>query len=128
MAIECLGRVCPTLRPSEELEIVFESVPRVQEAETSLDIMLRKERLSSSTSPLIRESFLQSVQEDAQSRGQFDNADASLSEQLKICRGQLQRRSFLMKHCSAETRLALAACDWAAEKSQASFASPPKTE
>ena len=41
-----------------------------------------------------------------------------MAHQLHSCADQLQRRGFLMRHCSAETRLALAACDWAAEKSQ----------
>ena len=40
--------------------------------------------------------------------------------QLHSCIEQLQGRGFLMRHCGAETRLALAACDWAAEKSQVS--------
>ena len=43
-----------------------------------------------------------------------------MARQLHACVDQLQRRGFLMRHCSAETRLALAACDWAAEKSQVS--------
>lgn len=89
--------------------------------------MLKEERLSRSISPLIRESFLQSLHTHTKGRGQPDNAPAShssISAQLQLCREQLQRRSFLMKQCSAETRLALAACDWAAEKSQASWSAP----
>ena len=40
---------------------------------------------------------------------------------LQACWAQLDRRDFLMKHCSAETRLGLAACDWAADKSQVAY-------
>ena len=96
----------------------------MQEAESCLDKMLKEEGLSSSISPLIRESFLQSLHNHhSQSRGQAGGAamsHPSISAHLQTCREQLQRRSFLMKQCSAETRLALAACDWAAEKSQVS--------
>ena len=125
MRIVCFrpGYLCPAPKLPEEVGKVLKDTPHVQEAETRLDMMLREGRLSSSISPLIRESFLQSLHNNAQSRGQLGNAtvsDASTSAQLRVCREQLQRRSFLMKHCSAETRLALAACDWAAEKSQAS--------
>lgn len=90
-------------------------------------MMLRKERLSSSLSPLLRESFLQNVCSRAQSSGQAGEAGSLehlIPAQLQLCKEQLQRRTFLMKQCSAETRLALAACDWAAEKSQASSSTP----
>ncbi|CAL5229746.1 g13128 [Coccomyxa viridis] len=92
-----------------------------KEAEGRLEMMLRKERLSSSLSPLLRESFLQNVCSRAQSSGQAGEAGSLehlIPAQLQLCKEQLQRRTFLMKQCSAETRLALAACDWAAEKSQ----------
>ena len=95
-----------------------------QAAEGRLEAMLREERLSSSLSPLIRESFLQSVCSRTKSSGHAGDAassEHSMSAQLQLCREQLHRRTFLMKQCNAETRLALAACDWAAEKSQASF-------
>ena len=90
--------------------------------------MLREDGLSrSSISPLICESFYQSVHSHRMSGGHADDASGIgdfMSGQLQTCREQLQRRRFLMKHCSAETRLALAACDWAAEKSQVCYPAP----
>lgn len=79
--------------------------------------------LSRNTSPLICQSFYQSLHNHH--RGMSASADAAsweafLVRQHHSCIDQLQRRGFLMRHCSAETRLALAACDWAAEKSQVS--------
>lgn len=84
--------------------------------------MLRASGLSSSISPLICQSFFQSLHSRQSSHttpADPATAEDFVSSQLEACRDQLQRRSFLMKHCSAETSLALAACDWAAEKSQA---------
>jgi hypothetical protein len=37
---------------------------------------------------------------------------------LQACMVQLGRHDFLMERCSVETRLNLAVCDWAADKSQ----------
>ena len=88
-----------------------------------LEVDLRAAGLSRNPSPLICQSFYQSLHINHRSSPAGADAaswEAFLARQLCTCMEQLQRRELLMRHCSAETRLALAACDWAAEKSQVS--------
>ena len=102
------------------------SESELQEAEKRLEADLSAAGLSRNTSPLICQSFYQSLHSHHRSSSAPADAapwEAFVARQLHACVDQLQRRGFLMRHCSAETRLALAACDWAAEKSQVSVTS-----